>query len=73
MKIKNEKQTVFRFRIFKDILIQIWKSANIFVFIGKWYVEDSTLKYILLFEIYACEICEKSVYNHSKTKEYAKN
>ena len=53
--------------------MQIWKSANIFVFIQKYYVEDFTLKHFLLFEIYPREICEKFVYKHSETIEYVKN
>ena len=32
-----------------------------------------TLKHFLLFEICAHEICEKFVYKHSETIEYAKN
>ena len=46
--------------------MQIWNSANIFVVIWK-YVEDFTLKHLLLFEIFAREICEKFVYKHSET------
>ena len=42
-------------------LVEIWKSANIFIFIQK-YVEDVILKQLLLFEICAWEICEKFVY-----------
>ena len=57
---------------FKGTVMQIWKSANIFVFIRK-YVEDFTLKHLLLFEIYARETCEKFVYKHSETIEYVKN
>ena len=53
--------------------MQIWKSANIFVFIWKWYFEDFKLKHLLLLEIYAREICEKFVYKHSETSEYVKN
>ena len=49
--------------------MQIWKSANIFVY----YVEDFTLKQLLLFEIYAREVCEKLVYKHPETTEYVKN
>ena len=58
---------------FKVTLMQIWKSAIIFVFIWKYYVEDFTLKPLLLFEVYAREICEKFVYKHSETMEYVKN
>ena len=50
----------------------IWKSADIFVFIWK-YVEDFTLKHLLLFEICAREISGKFVYKHSETIEYVKN
>ena len=53
--------------------MQIWKYAYIFVFISKKYVEDFTLKHLLLFEICAGEICEKFVYKHSETIEYVKN
>ena len=35
------------------------------------YVEDFTLKYLLLSEICAREICEKFAYKHSETIEYA--
>ena len=38
--------------------MQIWKPANIFVFIRKQCVKDFTLKHLLLFEISAHEICE---------------
>ena len=31
------------------------------------------LKHLLLFEICACEICEKFVYNHSENTEHVKN
>ena len=31
---------------FKGTLMQIWKSANIFVFVWKQYVEDFTSKYL---------------------------
>ena len=55
------------------ILMQIWKSASISVFIWKQYVEDFTLKHLLLFEICAREICEKFVYKHSETIEHVKN
>ena len=64
--MQNEKQI-------KGTLMEIWKSANIFVFIWKRYVEEFTLKYLLLFEICACEICENFVHKHSETKRYVKN
>ena len=51
--------------------MQIWKSVNISVFIWK-YVEDFTLKYLLLFEISAGEICETFVYKYSETIECVK-
>ena len=53
--------------------MQIWKSANIFVFMWKQYNEDFTLKHLLLFEICTCAICEKFIYKHSETTEYVKN
>ena len=59
--------------IIKGSLMQIWECANIFVFKLKQYVEDFTLKHILLFEIWAGEICEKLLYKHSETIEYVKN
>ena len=52
--------------------MQIWKSANTFVFIWKSYVEDFTLKHLLLFEIFAHETSEKFVYKYSETIEFAK-
>ena len=57
----------------KGTLMQIWKSANIFVFIWKQNVEGFTLKRLLLFEICEREICKKFVYKHSETIEYVKN
>ena len=48
--------------------MQIWKSANMFGFIWKWYVEEFTLKHLLLVEICTREICEKFVSKHSETK-----
>ena len=39
----------------------------------KMYVEDFTLKHLLIFEICAHGICEKFVYKHSEKKEYVKN
>ena len=54
-------------------LMQMWKSANIIVSMWKYYVEDFTLKHVLLFEICAREIFEKFVYKHSETIEYVKN
>ena len=59
-------------RLIKSTLMQIWKSANIFVFIWK-YVENLTLKHLLLFEICAQKIGEKFVYKHSETIENVKN
>ena len=53
--------------------MHIWKSANIFVFIWKKYVEDFTLKHLLLSETCARKISEKFVYKHSETIEYFKN
>ena len=53
--------------------MQIWKPDGIFVFIWKKYVEDFTLKHLLLFEICAREIYEKFVYKQSDTIEYVKN
>ena len=41
----------------KGTLMHIWKSANIFVFIWREYVEDFTLKHLLLSEIWTLEIC----------------
>ena len=57
----------------KCTILQIWKSANIFVFAWKYYVKDYTLKHLLLSEIYACEVCDNFVYKHSETIEYVKN
>ena len=61
---------LIRFMIwFKGTLMQIWKSASIFVFIWK-YVEDFTLK---LFKICIREIGEKFINKHSETIEYVRN
>ena len=57
----------------KGTLAQIWKSANIFAFTWKYYVEDFTLKHFLRFDISALKICEKFVYKHIESIEYAKN
>ena len=48
-------------------------SLFVFVFISEEYVENFTLNHLLLFEICACEICEKFVYKHGETIEYVKN
>ena len=53
--------------------MQIWKFANVFVFVWKQYVEGFTLKHLLLFEICARKICEKFICKHSETIEYVKN
>ena len=53
--------------------MQMWKSANIFVFIWEKYAKEFTFKHLLLLEICAREICEKTVYEHSETAEYVKN
>ena len=58
---------------FKGAPMQTWKSANIFIFIGKQYVEDFRLKHLLLFDVCAHEICENFVYKHLETIEYVKN
>ena len=55
---------IFMKKCFKGTLMQIWKSANVVVFIRKKYVEDFTLKHFLLFKICAREICEKFIYKH---------
>ena len=69
----NEKaSTTILLKLFKGTLIQIWKSANIFFFIWK-YVEDFTLKQLLLFETCTRETCEKFVYKHSKRIDYVTN
>ena len=59
--------------VLKGTLMQIWKSANIFVFIWKQCVEDFTLNHLLLSEICVREIREMFVYKHSETIEYVKN
>ena len=61
------------FEYLKGTLMQIWKSANIFMFIWKYYAENFTLEHILLFERCVREKCEKSVYKHSETMDYVKN
>ena len=48
--------------------MQIWKSANIFIFSWKNYDENFTLNHFLGFEI-----CEKFVLKHSETIELDKN
>ena len=53
--------------------MQIWKSANIFIFSWKDYAENFTLNHFLGFEICAREICEKFVLKHSETIELHKN
>ena len=59
--------------IFKGTLTQNWKSANIVIFVRKQYVENFTLKHLLLFEICVRKVYEKFVYKHSETIEYVKN
>ena len=43
----------------KDMLMQIWKSANIFVAIWKLFANDFTLKHVLPLEIRTRKICER--------------
>ena len=71
IKIKSREVSCW-FTLFKGTLMQIWKSTNISIFIWKKYIEDFTLKHLLLFEICAREICENFVYKHSETIEYFK-
>ena len=47
------------------------KSANIFVFILKYYVEDYALKHLLIFEICAREIRVESLFTN--IQKYVKN
>ena len=56
----------------KGTLMQMRNSANIFVFIWKQYVEDFTLKHLLVFKICAREIYEKFVYKHLEQKNMLK-
>ena len=65
------KMTIY-IGVFKGVLMQIWKSVNIFVFIWKWYVDDFTLKHLLLFEICARKICKKFVYKLLKQQNMLK-
>ena len=37
------------------------------------YVGNFALKHLVLFEIWAPELCERFVYKHSETIEYVKN
>ena len=53
--------------------MQIWKVANISVFIRRKLAEDLTLKHLLLIEICALKKSEKFVYKHSEIKEYFKD
>ena len=66
---KNSKNNKY----LKCTLMQILKPANIFVFIWKLYVEDFTLKHLLIFEICAHEICEKFVSKYSEITEWVQN
>ena len=54
-------------KLFKGTLMNIWKSASIFVFIWKQFVENFTLKHLLLFEICASKML---AYKHSETIKY---
>ena len=49
--------------------MQIWKSADVFGFTWKWFIEDFTLKHHVHIEIWAREICENIAYKHSETIE----
>ena len=65
----NKQAIVKKLSLFRGTLMQIRKSANIFFFIWKQYVEDFTLKHLLFFETCAREIRKKFVYKHSETIE----
>ena len=70
--LKRKQSEVSRFLDFKGTLMYknliTQQSANIFVFIWKYYVGNFTLEHLLLFEI-----CEKFVYKHTETIEYVTN
>ena len=53
--------------------MQIWKSANIFAFLWKQYVDHFTLNHLVIFEICALKICKMFVYKLSEKIEYVKN
>ena len=59
-----------KWNIEQGMLMQMWKSAYMFIFIWK-HIEDFTLKHLLIFELCAREICEicEFVYKHSETIE----
>ena len=58
--------------MFKGTLMQIWKSANIFLFMWNQYVEDLTLRQLLIFEIYMGEICKKFFYEKKLSNSFIK-
>ena len=64
---------VKHFCIIKGTLMHISEYVNTFVFIWKYYVEDFSLKHLLLFEICTRTIGGKFAYEHSETIEYVKN
>ena len=67
---KFKPTDIFIWRL-KGTLMQIWKSANIFVFIWK-YLEDLTLKHLLLFEIWPRKTRESLSTNIQKQQNMLK-
>ena len=59
--------------IFKGTIMQILKSATIFVFMWKWYVVDFMFQHLLLSGTCVREICEKFFYKRSEKIGYVKN
>ena len=58
---------------FKGTLMQIWKSAYMFVFIEKYSPENFTFLILGILELYKRKVYEKFVYKHTETIESVKN
>ena len=74
MRCKLAKETLNNvWNMFKEnsTLIQIWKSSYMFVFIYKWYLENSAFSILRILKLFVRKVFEMFVYKH-KTMEYVK-
>ena len=66
-------ERLFSFRKVKGTLMQIWKSSYMFVFIQKWYPENSAFLFLWILELYIRKVYKMFIYKHRETIEYFKN
>ena len=57
----------------KGTLMQIWKSAYMFLFIQKYYTENFAFLILRLLELHTRKVCKIFVYKHTETINTLKN